>query len=206
MILKKVLTIVGTRPEAIKLAPVILRIRQKGEAFDSRVCVTGQHREMLEQVLRLFEIKPDYDLKIMSAAQTLGQITARGVQGLEGVIGEWNPDIVLVQGDTTTAFCGALAGYYHKKIVGHVEAGLRTGQKYSPFPEEVNRRLITQLTSINFAPTDYARQALLREGIAPETVHVTGNTVIDALLWMREHVRKERPNSRSNGRSYWTAI
>jgi len=189
----KILTIIGTRPEAIKLAPVVLELGGKPILFISRVCLTAQHREMLDQTLAIFGIKPDYDLNIMSPGQTLAQITARAVKGLDDVVAKEKPDVVLVQGDTTTAFCGALAGYYHQITVGHVEAGLRTGSKYAPYPEEINRRLVGQIADLHFAPTEYAKQALLREGIPTTRVFVTGNTVIDALLWMRTRVRATRP-------------
>lgn len=190
----KVLTILGTRPEAIKLAPVVLELRRRPTDFICRVCVTGQHREMLDQALAPFEIKPDHDLDIMVAGQSLAQVTAAAIEGLDRVIIEESPDIVLVQGDTTTAFCGALAAYYHQIQVGHVEAGLRTGRKYAPFPEEVNRCLIARVTDYHFAPTEHAKQALLSEGVPPDAVFVTGNTVIDALLWVWERMRQTPPH------------
>ena len=189
----KVLTIVGTRPEAIKLAPVVMEFDRRPEFFVSRVCATAQHRQMLDQALALFGIEADYDLDIMTTGQSLAQVTARAVEGLDGVIAEEQPDVVLVQGDTTTAFCGALAAYYHEVKVGHVEAGLRTGNKYAPFPEEINRRLVAQLADYHFAPTERAREELVSEGVAASTVFVTGNTVIDALLWVRERVREVCP-------------
>ena len=184
----KVLTIIGTRPEAIKLAPVVLELKRRQDLFDFPVCVTAQHREMLDQPLALFGIKPDYDLDIMSPGQTLAQVTARAMEGLDNVVSQEKPDVILVQGDTTTAFCGALTGYYHQIKVGHVEAGLRTGNKYAPFPEEINRCLVGRIADLHFAPTEQARHTLLNEGIADSTVFVTGNTVIDALLWVRERV------------------
>jgi UDP-N-acetylglucosamine 2-epimerase (non-hydrolysing) len=189
----RVLTIIGTRPEAIKLAPVVLELQEKANLFISRVCLTAQHREMLDQTLAIFGIRPDFDLNIMSPGQTLAQITARAIKGLDDVVAKEKPDVVLVQGDTTTAFCGALAGYYHQVTVGHVEAGLRTGNKCAPYPEEINRRLVGQIADIHFAPTEYAKQALLREGILATSIFVTGNTVIDALLWMRTRVRAIPP-------------
>ena len=189
----KVLTIVGTRPEAIKLAPVIMAIEGRPDRFISRVCATAQHREMLDQALSPFGIRPNYDLDIMRPSQSLAQVTARAVEGLDRVIAEERPAAVLVQGDTGTAFCGALAAYYHRVKVGHVEAGLRTGDKYAPFPEEINRRLVTRLADYHFAPTDHAGAKLLAEGVAADTVFVTGNTVIDALLWMRDRVRQSPP-------------
>lgn len=178
----KVMTVFGTRPEAIKMAPVILELHKHPEEIQPIVAVTAQHREMLDQVLRLFDIKPDYDLDIMSQGQTLFDITSRAMQGLNEVIGKEKPDIVLVHGDTTTTFAGALAAYYHQTAVGHVEAGLRTHNKYSPFPEEMNRKLTGSLTDIHFAPTFTARENLLAEAVAEDCTFVTGNTVIDALL------------------------
>jgi UDP-N-acetylglucosamine 2-epimerase (non-hydrolysing) len=148
---------------------------------------------MLDQPLVLFGITPDYDLNIMAPGQTLAQVTARAMEGLDRVLTQDKPDLILTQGDTTTSFCGALAGYYHRTPVGHIEAGLRTGDKYAPFPEEINRRLVGQIADWHFAPTEYARQALLREGVPESRVFVTGNTVIDALLWVRERVRTTRP-------------
>jgi len=177
----KLLTVFGTRPEAIKLAPVIKELEKHPE-FDSRVCVTAQHREMLDQVLSLFDINPDWDLDLMRDDQNLFDITADGLRALEKVLKEEKPAIVLVQGDTTTAFVASLAAYYLKIKIGHVEAGLRTSDKYSPFPEEINRRLADALCDLWFAPTEWARQNLLREGVPQEKVFVTGNTVIDALF------------------------
>lgn len=188
----KALTVMGTRPEAIKLAPLVHELRRR-EEFATVLCVTGQHREMLDQVLRAFELQPDHDLEIMAPAQTLAQVTGRAVQGLDAVIAREQPDVVLVQGDTTTAFCGALAGFYNSVKVGHIEAGLRTGDKFAPYPEEMNRRLVTPLADYHFAPTEHSRQALLAEGVPDSSVFVTGNTVIDALLWMRDRVEQESP-------------
>ena len=190
---RRILTVLGTRPEAIKLAPVIVELGRRPDRFVSKVCATAQHREMLDQALSLFGIRPDYDLDIMAPGQTLAQVTGRAVEGLDRVIAKESPDVVLVQGDTTTAFCGALAAYYHQVRVGHVEAGLRTGDKHAPFPEEINRRIIGQLADYHFAPTERAMEALLAEGIASSAVFVTGNTVIDALLWVRERVREVQP-------------
>ncbi|GAF25615.1 UDP-N-acetylglucosamine 2-epimerase [Moorella thermoacetica Y72] len=177
----KILTVFGTRPEAIKMAPVVKELNLHPEEFTCLVAVTAQHREMLDQVLRLFHIKPDYDLDIMRPRQTLEEITTRALTGLAGVLKEARPDLVLVHGDTTTTFVAALAAFYQQIPVGHVEAGLRTGDRYAPFPEEMNRRLAGVLTDIHFAPTAKARDNLLREGITPEHIYVTGNTVIDAL-------------------------
>ncbi len=190
----KVLTVIGTRPEAIKLAPVIMQLERRTDCFVSIVCATGQHRQMLDQALAPFGINPDHDLDIMTDGQTLAQITSRVIEGLDQIVVEEQPDLVLVQGDTTTAFCGALAAYYHQVKVGHIEAGLRTGCKYAPFPEEVNRRLISQIADYHFAPTEHARALLLRQGISPCSVFVTGNTVIDALLWMRRRVHETLPS------------
>ena len=189
----KILTIIGTRPEAIKLAPVVEELGRRADRFVSKVCVTAQHRQMLDQVLAIFGIEPDHDLNIMAFGQGLAQVTARAIEGLDRVLAKEQPDVVLVQGDTTTAFCGALAAYYHQVKVGHVEAGLRTDNKYVPFPEEINRRLVGQLADYHFAPTDRAKEALIGEGVAPGNVFVTGNTVIDALLWVRERVQNEWP-------------
>ena len=177
----KVMTIFGTRPEAIKMAPVILELKKFPEKIQTTVAVTAQHREMLDQVLNLFKIKPDFDLNIMSAGQTLFDITSRALLGLNKILEEVKPDIVLVHGDTTTTFAGALAAYYHQISVGHVEAGLRTGNKFSPYPEEMNRKLTAALTDLHFAPTKTSKENLLREGVDAEKIFVTGNTVIDAL-------------------------
>ncbi|HWR44374.1 non-hydrolyzing UDP-N-acetylglucosamine 2-epimerase [Sporomusa sp.] len=178
----KVMTVFGTRPEAIKMAPVVLELAKHPEYITPVVAVTAQHREMLDQVLNLFKITPDYDLDIMSQGQTLFDITCRAMQGLNQVLVKEKPDIVLVHGDTTTTFAGAMAAFYHQITVGHVEAGLRTGNKHSPFPEEMNRKLTGSLSDIHFAPTGTAKQNLLQENVSNETISVTGNTVIDALM------------------------
>ncbi|MEH2401858.1 non-hydrolyzing UDP-N-acetylglucosamine 2-epimerase [Nostoc sp.] len=177
---KRVYIILGTRPEAIKLAPVI-QVFQKSSDFESQVILTGQHREMVEQVMQLFNIKADYDLEIMQVQQSLNDITCRSLQGLERLFKEKKPDLVVVQGDTTTAFAAALAAFYQKIPVGHVEAGLRTDDIFNPYPEEANRRLISQITQLHFAPTPWAVENLHRSGVLGE-IHMTGNTVIDALL------------------------
>ncbi|CUH95487.1 UDP-N-acetylglucosamine 2-epimerase [Propionispora sp. 2/2-37] len=177
----KVMTIFGTRPEAIKMAPVVLELARYPEFIVPVVVVTAQHREMLDQVLSLFAITPDYDLDIMSQGQTLFDITCRAMNGLNEVVAKEKPDIVLVHGDTTTTFAGALAAYYHQTAVGHVEAGLRTHNKYSPFPEEINRKLTGALADLHFAPTEVSRQNLLAEVVPDDQIIVTGNTVIDAL-------------------------
>ncbi|MEH1873257.1 non-hydrolyzing UDP-N-acetylglucosamine 2-epimerase [Nostoc sp.] len=177
---KRVCIILGTRPEAIKLAPVI-QIFQKSSSFESQVILTGQHREMVEQVMHLFNIKADYNLEIMQVQQSLNDITCRTLQGLEALFKENKPDLVVVQGDTTTAFAAALAAFYQKIPIGHVEAGLRTDDILNPYPEEANRRLISQITQLHFAPTAWAVENLHRSGVLGE-IHMTGNTVIDALL------------------------
>ena len=177
----KVMTVFGTRPEAIKMAPLVLELQKHPAAIVTVVAVTAQHREMLDQVLTLFQSKPDHDLNIMAAGQTLFDITTRAMMGLDKVLTEEKPDIVLVHGDTTTTFAGALAAYYHQTAVGHVEAGLRTHNKYSPFPEEMNRRLTGCIADLNFAPTSTSEANLLAENVPPESIFVTGNTVIDAL-------------------------
>lgn len=176
----KVLTIFGTRPEAIKMAPLIKKLEQY-DSIISKVCVTAQHREMLDQVLNLFSITPDYDLNIMKTRQSLTGITSMVLQGLEEVFDEEKPDIILVHGDTTTTFSGALAAFYKQIKVGHVEAGLRTFDKYFPFPEEMNRKLTGALADLHFAPTAGSKGNLLKEGVAEEAIYVTGNTVIDAM-------------------------
>ena len=178
----KVMTVFGTRPEAIKMAPVVLELKKHQDEIETVVAVTAQHRQMLDQVLHLFKIKPDYDLDIMSQGQTLYDITSRAMNGLKEVLEKEKPDLVLVHGDTTTTFAGALASYYSQTAVGHVEAGLRTGDIYSPFPEEMNRKLTGAIASFHFAPTETAKANLLREGVNPEKIYVTGNTVIDALM------------------------
>jgi UDP-N-acetylglucosamine 2-epimerase (non-hydrolysing) len=187
----KVSVIFGTRPEAIKLAPVVLALR-KDPRFVCEVCVTAQHREMLDQVLEVFGIEPDVDLDLMEPEQTLASLTARAVQAIDGYLAKGGPELVLVQGDTTTTFCAALAAFYHHVPVGHVEAGLRTGNLESPWPEEANRTLTTRLAALHFAPTETNRQNLLREGIEPARIVVTGNTVIDALL-LAQKIVKARP-------------
>jgi UDP-N-acetylglucosamine 2-epimerase (non-hydrolysing) len=181
----KVLLVLGTRPEAIKLVPVIKKLKEYHSKFATIVCVTGQHRKMLDQVLAIFDIFPDYDLNIMKKNQDLFDITIKSLKGLKKVIEEVQPDIVLVQGDTTTAFIAGLAAFYCKIPVGHVEAGLRTYNKYNPFPEEKNRHLLSVLTDYHFAPTKWSKSNLLKEGIPSENIWVTGNTVIDALLTVK---------------------
>ncbi len=177
----KVMTVFGTRPEAIKMCPLVLEMRKHPDEIEPLVAVTAQHREMLDQVLHLFGITPDYDLNIMSAGQTLYDVTEKALRGLQKVLEEAKPDLVLVHGDTTTTFAGALAAFYAQIPVGHVEAGLRTGNKYSPFPEEMNRKLTGALADYHFAPTATSKANLLRENVTEAKIVVTGNTVIDAL-------------------------
>ncbi|WP_399552173.1 non-hydrolyzing UDP-N-acetylglucosamine 2-epimerase [uncultured Clostridium sp.] len=177
---KKIITIFGTRPEAIKMAPLVKEL-EKREEIESKVCVTAQHREMLDQVLELFDIKPDFDLNIMKTKQSLTGITGRVLEGLEEVFKEEKPDMILVHGDTTTTFAGSLAAFYQQIKVGHVEAGLRTFNKYFPFPEEMNRKLTGSLADLHFAPTKGSKRNLLREGIKENEIYITGNTVIDAM-------------------------
>ncbi|MCX3307563.1 MULTISPECIES: non-hydrolyzing UDP-N-acetylglucosamine 2-epimerase [Pantoea] len=183
----KVLTVFGTRPEAIKMAPLVQALSQD-PAFESRLCVTAQHREMLDQVLRLFKLEPDYDLNIMRPEQGLTEITCRILEGMKTVLLDFRPDIVLVHGDTTTTLAASLAAFYQQIPVGHVEAGLRTGDLASPWPEEGNRKLTGHLARLHFTPTTRSRQNLLQENLPDARIVVTGNTVIDALLWVRDRV------------------
>jgi UDP-N-acetylglucosamine 2-epimerase (non-hydrolysing) len=184
---KRVAIIVGTRPEAIKLGPVYQELVRRGESFEPLVIATAQHRQMLDQMLPIFGMTPDLDLNLMQEGQTLAEVTCRALGGLQAAFAELKPEVVLVQGDTTTVLAGALAAFYERIPVGHVEAGLRTGNRYSPFPEEINRRLTTPLADVHFAATALSRDNLLREGIAPEAIFVTGNPVIDALRQVAEH-------------------
>ncbi|MCE9790004.1 UDP-N-acetylglucosamine 2-epimerase (non-hydrolyzing) [Shewanella indica] len=188
---KKVLTVFGTRPEAIKMAPLVHALASD-ERFEAKCCVTAQHREMLDQVLELFEITPDYDLDLMKAGQTLNDVTSGIIQKLKLVLQEFKPDVVLVHGDTATTFAASLAAYYEKISVGHVEAGLRTGNIYSPWPEEANRRLTGVLTTYHFAPTETSKQNLLKENFEPSNITVTGNTVIDALLMVKQKIDSDK--------------
>ncbi|HFQ4975252.1 TPA: non-hydrolyzing UDP-N-acetylglucosamine 2-epimerase [Vibrio vulnificus] len=187
---KKVLTVFGTRPEAIKMAPLVHALAGD-ERFEAKCCVTAQHREMLDQVLELFEITPDYDLNLMKAGQTLNEVTARILSELKPVLQEFKPDVVLVHGDTATTFAASLAAYYEQIAVGHVEAGLRTGNIYSPWPEEANRKLTGALTKYHFAPTETSQLNLLQENYSEENIFVTGNTVIDALLMVKEKIEQD---------------
>lgn len=177
----KVMTIFGTRPEAIKMAPLVKELEKNSDKIESIVCVTAQHRQMLDQVLEIFDIKPDYDLNIMKDRQTLVEIVTRSLEGLDKVMKEAKPDIVLVHGDTSTTFVGSLAAFYNQIAVGHVEAGLRTYNKYFPFPEEVNRRITGVIADMHFAPTKRNENNLLSENVSPDDIFITGNTVIDAL-------------------------
>lgn len=186
----RVLTVFGTRPEAIKMAPVVNGLLND-EYFESKICITAQHREMLDQVLSLFKIEVDFDLNIMKPGQSLSDITSNVLSGLEKILAEWQPDIVLVHGDTTTTFATSLAAYYGRIPVGHVEAGLRTGDIYSPWPEEANRKLTGTLAAVHFAPTEHARNNLLNENINNDSIMVTGNTVIDALLSVSKSIENQ---------------
>ena len=193
--MKKIMLVFGTRPEAIKMAPLVKEFQKYTERFKTIVCVTGQHRQMLDQVLHLFEIVPDYDLDIMQQGQDLYDVTARVLVGMRDVLKEAEPDIVLVHGDTTTSTAAALAAFYQQIPVGHVEAGLRTNNIYSPWPEEMNRQITGRIATYNFAPTTLSKANLLREAVAEKSITVTGNTVIDALYWV---VNKIKYNAEMN--------
>lgn len=190
--MKKILLVFGTRPEAIKMAPLVKEFQKHPEQFETRVCVTAQHREMLDQVLALFEIVPDYDLNIMKAGQDLYDVTSRVLLGMRDVLKKEKPDVVLVHGDTSTSTAAALAAFYQQIPVGHIEAGLRTHDIYSPWPEEMNRQITGRLATFHFAPTPLSKQNLLREGVKEENIFVTGNTVIDALYWVIEKLKKDK--------------
>ena len=190
--MKRILLVFGTRPEAIKMAPLVKELKMQSKFFETIVCVTGQHREMLDQVLNLFDIKPDYDLNIMKSGQDLFDITSRVLIGMRDVLLKVNPDIVLVHGDTTTSTTAALAAFYLKIPVGHIEAGLRTNNKYSPWPEEINRQITSRIATYHFAPTQLSRNNLLTDGINDEQIIVTGNTVIDALLKVIEKINQDK--------------
>lgn len=189
--MKKVMLVFGTRPEAIKMAPLVKEFQKHPDRFETIVCVTGQHREMLDQVLRIFDIRPDFDLNIMKQGQDLYDITAKVLLGMRDVLAKVNPDIVLVHGDTTTSTAAALAAFYSRIPVGHVEAGLRTHNIYSPWPEEMNRQITGRITTRHFAPTALSRENLLNEGIRDEAITVTGNTVIDALHHVVDRIRND---------------
>ena len=189
--MKKVMLVFGTRPEAIKMAPLVKAFEQYAEDFKTIVCVTGQHREMLDQVLRLFDITPDYDLNIMKQGQDLYDVTSRVLLGMRDVLSEAKPDVVLVHGDTTTSTAAALAAFYQQIPVGHVEAGLRTHNIYSPWPEEMNRQITGRIATYNFSPTPLSRQNLLEEKVSEQSIIVTGNTVIDALYWVVDKIKRD---------------
>lgn len=189
MTMKRIMLVFGTRPEAIKMAPLVKEFQKYPQEFETIVCVTGQHRQMLDQVLDIFDIKPDYDLNIMKQGQDLYDVTARVLVGMRDVLKETTPDVVLVHGDTTTSTAAALAAFYQQIPVGHVEAGLRTHNIYSPWPEEMNRQLTGRIATYNFAPTPLSRTNLLNEGVADEKIIVTGNTVIDALYWVIDKIK-----------------
>lgn len=188
---KRVMLVFGTRPEAIKMAPLIKEFQKHSDEFETLVCVTGQHREMLDQVLHLFEIVPDYDLNIMQQGQDLYDVTSRVLVGLRDILKEANPDIVFVHGDTTTSMAAALAAFYQQIPIAHVEAGLRTHNIYSPWPEEMNRQITSRIATYNFAPTPLSKQNLLNEGVKEESITVTGNTVIDALYLVVEKIKND---------------
>lgn len=203
--MKKILLVFGTRPEAIKMAPLVLKLKQHPE-FQTVVCVTAQHREMLDQVLDIFDIKPDYDLNIMQKSQDLYDITSRVLTGMRDVLNETNPDIVLVHGDTTTSTAAALAAFYKQITVGHIEAGLRTGNIYSPWPEEMNRQITGRIARMHFSPTALSRNNLIKENIDAQCITVTGNTVIDALHIVVDKIKNDKKicekiekNIRNNG-------
>ena len=189
--MKKIMLVFGTRPEAIKMAPLVKEMQRRADEFQTVVCVTGQHREMLDQVLRIFDIHPDFDLNIMKQGQDLYDVTARVLTGMRDVLREAQPDVVLVHGDTTTSTAAALAAFYQQIPVGHVEGGLRTHNIYSPWPEEMNRQLTGRIATYHFAPTPLSRDNLLREGIDDQKITVTGNTVIDALYWVVDRINAD---------------
>lgn len=190
--MKKVMLVFGTRPEAIKMAPLVKEFQKHPEEVQTMVCVTGQHREMLDQVLEIFDIRPDYDLNIMKQGQDLYDVTARVLTGMRDVLKEAQPDVVLVHGDTTTSTASALAAFYQQIPVAHIEAGLRTHNIYSPWPEEMNRLITGRIATYHFSPTPLSRQNLLDEGVKETQIHVTGNTVIDALYWVVEKIKNDR--------------
>lgn len=189
--MKKIMLVFGTRPEAIKMAPLVKEFQEHPEQFETIVCVTGQHRQMLDQVLEIFDIKPDYDLNIMKQGQDLYDVTARVLTGMRDVLEKSEPDVVLVHGDTTTSTAAALAAFYKQIPVGHVEAGLRTHNIYSPWPEEMNRQVTGRIVTYNFAPTPLSRENLLKENVSDDKITVTGNTVIDALYWVVDKMKKD---------------
>ena len=203
--MKRVLLVFGTRPEAIKMAPLVKEFQKHGTEFETVVCVTGQHREMLDQVLRIFDITPDHDLNIMKQGQDLYDVTARVLTGMRDVLDAVKPDVVLVHGDTTTSTAAALAAFYRQIPVGHVEAGLRTHDIYSPWPEEMNRQITGRIATYHFAPTPLSRQNLLNEGVKDAQITVTGNTVIDALHWVVDKIRQDPALAQSLGEELRTS-
>jgi len=190
--MKKVLLVFGTRPEAIKMAPLVLAFQKHAHEIEAKVCVTAQHREMLDQVLHIFDIKPDFDLNIMKPGQDLYDVTSNILLGMKEILVSYRPDVVFVHGDTTTTIATAMSAFYQKIPVAHVEAGLRTGDIYSPWPEEANRKLTSQITQYHFAPTQTSQENLLKEGVSENNIYVTGNTVIDALLWVLDKIEKTK--------------
>ena len=190
--MKKVMLVFGTRPEAIKMAPLVKEFEKHSDEFETIICVTGQHREMLDQVLHIFDIKPDYDLNIMKQQQDLYDVTSRVLLGMRDILKELQPNLVLVHGDTTTSTASALAAFYQQIPVGHVEAGLRTYNIYSPWPEEMNRQITGRIATYNFSPTPLSKQNLLHEGVKEESITVTGNTVIDALYWVVDKIKNDQ--------------
>ena len=188
--MKRILTVFGTRPEAIKMAPLVQALEADCR-FNAKVCVTAQHREMLDHVLKLFQIKPDFDLNIMKPGQTLNEVTTSILIGLKPILEDFKPDVVLVHGDTVTTFAASLVAYYQQIKVGHIEAGLRTGNIYSPWPEEANRKLTSAIANYHFAPTAGSKENLLNEGVSADDITVTGNTVIDALFWVKEKLNHD---------------
>lgn len=191
--MKRISFIFGTRPEAIKLCPLILAMKNN-PCFEPNVCVTGQHREMLDQVLEVFDVKPDIDLKLMQANQTLAGLTSKAITAVDSYLQDYNPDMIIVQGDTTTVLAASLAAFYRKIKIGHVEAGLRTWNKFSPFPEEINRVMTTKIADYHFAPTETSKNNLLKDGVDIKHIFVTGNTVIDALYWVVDKVKDRKVN------------
>ena len=198
--MKQIMLVFGTRPEAIKMAPLVKEFQKHTEKFETIVCVTGQHREMLDQVLHIFDIRPDYDLNIMRQGQDLYDVTSRVLLGMRDVLKEVRPDVVLVHGDTTTTFVSALAGFYFKIKVAHIEAGLRTFDRYNPFPEELNRQLTTKLSTYHFAPTKLAYKNLRADGVKKSHIKIVGNSVIDALKLMLRKINSNKIQRKNKNR------
>lgn len=197
----RILVVFGTRPEAIKMAPLVTRLKSQSQ-WEVALCVTAQHREMLDQVLKIFELKPDFDLDLMEPAQSLPSVASRMLVGLHSILNEFRPKVVFVHGDTLTTLCASLAAYFHQVPVAHVEAGLRTGNIYSPWPEEGNRKIVTGITRWHFAPTEHSRQNLVKENVDPKTIHITGNTVIDALIDVTERLKNNDAKCRAFERQF----